>query len=454
MEAVPAALAAKIEEWMAHYGVPGVAVGVYQGGQEYIGAWGVTSVDTRLPVDERTLFQIGSTSKTFCGTAAMVLAEQGRLDLDAPLRTYLPDLKLTDADATARATMRHCLTHVGGWVGDYFDDTGSGDDALAVMVAQMADLPQIAPLGAMWSYNNAGFYLAGRAIEAITGQTYEDALQELVIAPLGLSRTMFFAKNAITERFAVGHITAAGKAGQEPRVARPWELARSANAAGGLLADIPDQLAYARFHLGDGTAANGTRVLSAAGLKAMQQTLVDKGRDGQMGLSWQLGATDGVRIVRHGGATNGQLSAFQMVPGRDFAVAVLTNANRGVELHGQVVSWTLDHYCGLREPDYPAVPVATDALAEYVGTYAAPLSDIALTLEGDALMAQVTPKGGFPKRISEPPPTPPPVRVEFIEADWIRATDEPFKGNKGEFLRGPDGSIGWLRWGGRAAKRQ
>lgn len=451
MAAVPAALAGEIEGWMAHYGVPGVAVGVYHGGEEQIGAWGVTSVDTRLPVDAGTLFQIGSTSKTFCGTAAMVLVERGVLDLDAPLRTYVPDLRLMDADATAQATMRHCLTHVGGWLGDYFDDTGSGDDALARIVARMAELPQVTPLGSMWSYNNAGFYLAGRAIEAVTGQPYEEALQATVIGPLGLTRTLFFAKNAITERFAVGHTTTRE---QPPQVARPWELPRSANAAGGLLADIPDQLAYARFHLGDGTSRDGTRVLSEAGLKGMQEPLVDKGRDGQMGLSWQLSSIDGVRTVRHGGATNGQLSAFVMVPERDFAVAVLTNANRGVEMHGEVVRWTLDHYCGLREPEHAAVPVAADALAQYVGTYAAPLSDITITRAGDALMAQTTPKGGFPQRISTPPPAPPPTRVEFIGADWIRALDEPFKGNKAEFLRDPDGSVGWLRWGGRAARKQ
>ena len=451
MAAVPAALAAKIEEWMAHYGVPGVAVGVYHNGEEQIGAWGVTSVLTQQAVTTDTLFQIGSTSKTFCGTAAQVLAEQGRLDLDAPLRTYLPDLHLKDADATAQATMRHCLTHVGGWLGDYFDDTGSGNDALAHIVGRMAELPQVAPLGTMWSYNNAGFYLAGRAIEAVTGQTYEDALHELVIAPLGLTRTLFFARNAITERFAVGHTTAMG---QPPTVARPWELPRSANAAGGLLADLPDQLAYARFHLGDGTSASGKRILSEAGLKGMQQPLVDKGRDGQMALSWQLGEMDGVRIVRHGGATNGQLSAFQMVPERGFAVAVLTNANRGVELHGQVVKWTLEHYCGLHEPEQTAVPMAPDALAAYVGIYAAPLSDIAIAHHGGELIAQVMPKGGFPNRLSQLPPPPPPTRVEFIGADWIRATDEPFAGNKAEFLRDPDGSVGWLRWGGRAARKQ
>src|SRR5229473_215534 len=74
---------------------------------------------------------------------------------DVPVRTYLPDLKLSDPDATERATMTHLLTHTGGWVGDYFNDLGAGDDALAKMAVQMAEVPQLAPLGTLWSYNNA-----------------------------------------------------------------------------------------------------------------------------------------------------------------------------------------------------------------------------------------------------------------------------------------------------------
>ncbi len=448
---VPTELAAFIEARMAFYGVPGVVVGVYHEGAEQIAAFGVTSVDTRVPVDAGTLFQIGSTSKTFCGTAAMRLVEQGKLDLDAPVRTYLPGLKLADESVAANVTTRHCLTHVGGWVGDWFINPSDGPDVLALTVARMAEVPQITPLGAIFSYNNAGFYLAGRVVEVITGMPYEEAIGTLVTSPLGLTRTMFFARNAITERFAVGHlVTEPGTA----QVARPWELPRAANAAGGIIADAADQLAYARFHMGDGTAPDGVRLLSEAGLKAMQQPLVSKGRAGEMGLTWQLENVGGVQVVRHGGATNGQLSAFEMVPERQYAITVLTNANRGVELHGDVTTWALAHYLGVKAASPEAVPMAADALAEYAGTYAMALATVTLTREGDGLMLRYEPRGGFPRQDSPAPPAPPPTRVEFIGTDWIRATDLPFVGNQGEFVRDPDGSIGWLRWGVRAARRQ
>ena len=88
----------------------------------------------------------------------MRLVESGVLDLDAPIRNYLPDFRMRDADVTARVTMRHLMTHTGGWEGDYFLDTGDGDDALERYVAAMAELPQLTPLGTQWSYNNAAFY--------------------------------------------------------------------------------------------------------------------------------------------------------------------------------------------------------------------------------------------------------------------------------------------------------
>ena len=94
--------------------VPGVAVGVLREGEERNEAWGVTSVDNPLQVTPETRFQIGSISKTFTGTVAMYLVAEGALDLDRPVRSYLPALELADAEASARVTMRHLLAHTGG----------------------------------------------------------------------------------------------------------------------------------------------------------------------------------------------------------------------------------------------------------------------------------------------------------------------------------------------------
>jgi CubicO group peptidase (beta-lactamase class C family) len=436
---------------MARFGVPGVAIGVLRDGIEYAAGFGITNVEAPVAVDDHTLFQIGSTTKTFTGTVAMRLVEAGKLDLDAPLRTYLPDLRLRDEDVAARVTLRHLFNHTGGWLGDYFDDAGDGDDALATIVGRIAELPQFTPLGAFASYNNAGFYLAGRAIEAVTGQTYEAAVRELLLEPLGMAESFFFAADCISRRVAVGHTVGE----TETTVARPWALPRAVHPAGGVSSSVRDQLRYARFHLGDGTAPDGTRLLSAESLAAMQEGRTEAGSAfGSLGITWMMKTLDGVKTVRHGGTTNGQLSAFVLVPERNFALTVLTNANRGGQLHTAIVEWALRHYCGIAETPLTPRTLTAAELAPYAGRYKAALTELELTVRGDELIAQVIPQGGFPKPESPAGPTPPPTRLAIGADDAIIALDPPFKDARGEFLRDEHGALAWLRFGGRMARRQ
>src|SRR5439155_3838655 len=239
-----------IERTMREHPVPGVAVGLIADGEETVQGFGVTNVDHPLPVDGDTLFQIGSITKTVTATALMRLVERGTVSLDVPVRMYLPELRLRDERVAAAVTLRHLLTHAGGWFGDFFHDTGVGDDALAKYVDRLVDLEQLTPLGAVWAYNNAGFALAGRVLEVITGTTAEEALVDLVLRPLGMANSFFFARDAITHRVAAGHFVYDDGA----KVARPWYIPRNAHSIGGIISSARDMLRYARFHLGDGTA--------------------------------------------------------------------------------------------------------------------------------------------------------------------------------------------------------
>src|SRR5580704_19304182 len=110
------ALDERIEAAMKRYHVPGVAVGVCWQGHEHVRGFGVTNVDHPLPVDADTLFRIGSTTKTFTATAMMRLVEQGRVDLRAPVRTYLPDLALSDEAVANSVTVRQLMNHSAGWL--------------------------------------------------------------------------------------------------------------------------------------------------------------------------------------------------------------------------------------------------------------------------------------------------------------------------------------------------
>jgi CubicO group peptidase (beta-lactamase class C family) len=430
--------------------VPGVAVGVLHEDREEVAGFGVTNVDHPLPVDADTLFQIGSITKTVTATAALRLVEQGKLALDAPLRAYLPDLRLADEAAAAGVTLRHLFTHTGGWLGDYFEDFGEGDDALARYVASMASLSQETPLGALFSYNNAGFSLAGRVIEVVTGMTYEAAVKALVLDPLGMTRAFYSAADAITERTAAGHNVDDGP----PAVARPWALPRSVRPAGGIVTSVRDLFRYARFHLGDGRAADGMRALSPETMALMQSPLqATGGLTGGVGLAWMLREVDGVWIVGHGGGTNGQTTTFTLAPARNFALIILTNANRGGALIVEASKRALQRYLGLNEPEPKPLDLSAAHLEPYTGRYAATLSDVEVSVRDGGLVMQVIPKGGFPAKDSPPRPAPPPTRLAVYAEDRVVALDEPFKDARSEFVRDAAGGVAWLRAGGRLHRR-
>jgi CubicO group peptidase (beta-lactamase class C family) len=438
-----------LDESMPKHKVPGVAVGILSDGQEFTRGFGVTSVDNPLPVDENTLFQIGSNTKTYTGTAMMRLVEEGKLNLDEPIRTYLPNFRMRDPEVTAHLTMRHLLTHTGGFVGDYFEDTGNGDDALEKFVAAMASLEQLTPLGSEFSYCNSGFSLAGRVIEAVKGMAYEQAMLELVLKPLGLKRSYFFPTDVMLHRFAVGHTRIEDK----NYVLRPWQLPRSVGPAGGITASIKDLLKYGRFHLGDGAAENATRVLSAESMRAMQTPGTVGELDMKMGLAWRVAEKDGPKRIFHGGGTYGHISSFFLYPGIKFGFAMMTNSLAPGDLFRDI-DVPLREFLGMPYKMPEPIRMAPEALASYEGHYVAALDDVDLQVENSDLMMQVTPKGGFPNKKVPVPPPPPPAKIGFITKDRICVVDGKRNDICGEFLRDAGGKVAHFRMGGRIHPRR
>jgi CubicO group peptidase (beta-lactamase class C family) len=443
------AVCEKVVKEMDRLPVPGVVLGVRYGDQEWIAPFGITSVENPLQVDEDTLFQIGSITKTFLGTAVMRLVAEGKLDLDTPVCGYLPELTMADETVTPLVTMRHLLTHTGGWVGDYFNDFGRGEDALAKMVAQMAHLPQITPLGEVYSYNNAGFYLAGRVIEAVTGKSFEAALQELVFNPLDLKMCFFFTDDVITHRFASGHRVVQ----KQPLVARPWAVGRAVHPAGGIITTARDLLRYAGFHIGDGTAPDGTRLLPRALLEQMQTPLIPSTGISSIGLTWAIASIDDTKFFGHGGATNGQESMLRIVPSKKFAAVVLTNSEEGGTLTFNVVNAATREFLGLSWPEAKPMDLPVEVLSTYSGKYDAADDLCELVMRDGHLVLHITNKGGFPTPDSPPPENPPPVRMGLYAEDRFILLDDPLKDMRGEFLQNPDGKIAWMRIGGRVHKR-
>lgn len=143
-------------------GVSGVAAGVWAGGREDSACHGVTSIENPLPVDPDAVFVVGSVAKIFTATAMMRLVADGRVDLDAPVRRYVPEFRLKDERAAAAITVLNLLNHTAGLDWRLSAETGEGDDALASYVAKMAESEPIAPPDARASYSQVG-YNPGRA---------------------------------------------------------------------------------------------------------------------------------------------------------------------------------------------------------------------------------------------------------------------------------------------------
>jgi len=449
------ALVSLAQAKMAEYRIPGVALGVLENGAVTIRGLGVTSADDPQPVTEHTVFPIASISKTFAATAMMRLVEQGKVDLRAPVRRYLPDFRVQDEAVSRDVTIWNLLTHTSGWEGQVAGPE-RGEDTLRNFVATtMPDLMQIAPLGAAWSYNNAGFSVAGRVIESVTGTSINTAIRDLVFKPLGLADAGTTAGEFITHRFALGH---GGRGDAAPVVQRPF-VPSSSVTAGGVGLCMTDLLTYARFHLGDGTSSTGDRVLSRATLELMRTPQLRKqSNDEDIGLAWHLRTVGPVRTAAHGGTLAGHILLLELVPERNLAIGILTNANSGWRLIQDVERAALKSYAGASHATNQAIahrglvetlpavePLAAQPdPAPYVGRYLRPMNAVIVRAEKGRLVAQVQPNGG-----SSQPDMP----LAFYGPDHAVVIDGNDKGQSVEFIRA-DGQVRWIRVTGRIAVRQ
>jgi CubicO group peptidase (beta-lactamase class C family) len=454
---------------MSRYHIPGVAVGVLYNGREYLRGYGVTNVDYPLPVDENTLFRIGSTTKTFTGTTIMRLVEQGTLALNTPVRTYLPTLKLADPSAASRVTVRQLLNHSAGWVGDDYANLGRGEGALAKYVDGMRQLPQLTPPGEVFAYNNAAVNLAGYLLATVSGKPYEQVVRSLLLDPLGLAHTGFFTDALIGYCFAASHVVKNDRAVVEPAM---WQFPESLHPTGGLISSARDQLRYARFHLGNGTTSDDTPLLKPHSLLAMRS---DPGPGGTIQIEidgvgvtwWRRRTAEGVPVFQHGGSWQGQYSGLFFVPQRGFAMTMLTNSTGGPQLIADLffTDWALRQFAGLSDP--PAEPRALPParLAPYEGRYRAWIippvepperfvgTAFEITGPPDPFVEtafEITAANGMLRAKGEDMT----LTLAFYRDDYVLATDPNGQVHRADFLRGPDGRIAWFRDGGRLFARQ
>ncbi len=446
-----------VDATAAELGIPGVAVGVWVDGREVRACRGVTSVENPLPVDPNTLFVLGSVTKAYTATTLMRLVAEGRVDLDAPARRYVPELMLADEQAPAHVTVLNLLNHTSGLGWDLLIDTGAGNDALARFVPKLAELELVAPPGVRASYSQAGFSVLGRLIEEVVGLPYEEAVASILFEPLGLSHSFFAAEDVITRRFAVGH-----NLGEDGKlsVARLWKGPRYRNPGGGMVSSLSDQLRFARFHLGNGHSDTEERVLPAALLDRMKEPTVElrgSSLGDAIGICWFLRDVDGVRTVGHGGSANGQFTELLTVPERDFAVVSMSNAGpHGIAFNRSVCRWALENYLGVVDRDADPLPYDEGRAREFVGRYENDAMDLNIATDGAAMTLAVDIKPEIRAAADEDlPPGYPREEIGLLPGpgDEYIITEGGMKGTRGFFTRDHNGSIVGIDVGGRIHTR-
>jgi CubicO group peptidase (beta-lactamase class C family) len=427
--------------------VPGMAIGILADGEALTGGLGVTDPRAPLGVDADTLFQIGSISKTFAAALAALLAQRGRLDLDAPLTDYLPGFQVADADATKRVTPRHLFSHNAGWLGDHFE---MDNPSLELAVDRMRWMPQLYPLGDLWSYNNAAFYVAGRLLEVVGGKPYAMQIRQEFLEPLGMNDTGYRLTDLLTAKVAMG-FSAVYTPEDEAKPGR-WYGVGAMDPVGGLSSTVNDLLRWARFMI-DGKDDAGNELLNRASLETLRETRTPGAVNSFSGLSWFTLDVEGVRLMHHGGSMIYQESLLLIAPERNFAFVALTNSERGSESIGPVKKAALRAFLDIAEPELATVDADAGTLAQYAGEYKAALSAYDLSLDGDNLMLKARPEAGSLSEVRSP--APPPTRLALTERpDTLKALDAPWAGSLAEFLRDDQGDIVWMRIGGRVHRKQ
>ena len=444
------------EARMKEHRVPGVAVGIVDNGMITTRGLGITNDAEPLPVTDHTVYPIASISKTFAATAMMRLVEQGKIDLRAPVRKYLPDFKVRDETVARDVTIWNLLTHSGGWEGQIAGPERGEDTLRNFVVTVMADVMQVAPPAAAWSYNNAGYSLAGRVIEVVHNSSINRAMRDLVFTPLALAHAGTTAGDFIVNRFASGHVNRGPDT--SPALIRPYVHATSVT-SGGIGVCIADLMTYAKFHLGDGTNAKGERILSRASLELMQTPQLEKqSTDDAIGLGWHIRRVGNTRIAGQGGTAGGHILVLSIVPERNFAIGILTNVQTGWRLIQEVEREALRSYHGIVYARNQAIahrglvetlpnvePLATQPDPRpYLGQYQRPMNTVDVRVENGKLIVQEKPNDG------EARPTMP---IAFFGPDRAVITDGLSRGQSIEFIRDATGVVKWVRVVGRVAVR-
>jgi CubicO group peptidase (beta-lactamase class C family) len=363
-------LRARLKAGIGTYGVPGASIAVFRDEALHEAAAGILNAETGVEATTDSLFHIASVTKPITATIAMQLVDEGKLELDAPVRRYLPDFRVASAAASERVTVRELLCHASGIDGDFFHDTTRGEDRIAKVLEAGCALPQLHDPGRGFSYCNHGFTVLGRIFEVIEAIDFDTIWRRRVSEKLGTPSLLTLTREALRYRVAVGHVPTKGGL----RVPKRLFLSPSQGPAGGTpMARARDLVSFALMHLNGGVTREGARVLSEGAVRAMREpnnALPPRQLATHFGLGWMLFDWGGQVLFGHDGLSIFQRSYLRIYPEKRVVLALLTNGGDGGGLFRALATEAFGEAGVTMTP-----PVAPDAgvgfdPARFVGTYA------------------------------------------------------------------------------------
>ena len=411
----------KLPDLIAKYQVPAASVAILSDGDVVRTAAGILNKASGVEATTDSVFQIGSITKVWTASLVMQLVDEGLVDLEAPVRRYVKDFVIADEAAAAKITVRQLLSHLSGFEGDMFTATTEGEDAVEKFMPILANTPQVFEPGEMFSYNNAGFVVLGRLVELVRGKHYDACLREYLIDPLQLKHAATGAGEAIMFRAALGHISPTEDAPPEP--APFWALLRSNAPSGSMFAmSASNVIAFAQMQIDGGVGPDGTQILSAESVAAMQEQQVKLPELGLMGDGWGLGwglfNWEGGPVIGHDGGTIGQRSFLRVFPGHKAAIAVLANGGDVVGLYKELISPVINRLTGIVVPELPTPANEVHAIdaSRFVGTYSSGIADSHVTQDAEGrIWLEQEAKGDF----AEFTPVLPPVELVHWKGDTL-----------------------------------
>ncbi len=408
-------IARTLEAW----NVPGVAVAVVRDGRVVLSrGYGVRHPDSRAPMDADTIFPIASMSKAFTSFGAGLLVDDGRMSFDAPVTTYIPELRAADPAATQGLTLRDMLSHRSGM--PRHDAVWYHNEGLtrADLVARMPGLAFSAPLRTQFQYNNIMFILAGLAIDRVTDSSWEAFTERRIFEPLDMDRTTLSPDRVGSDpNHASGREIVNGQAITVPLFRNSVIL----NPAGGVYSTVDDLANWMRVHLDNGRLGE-RQIIQPATLADMHRTHMPLGvtiREPERvpvgyGLGWFTDIYRGRQVVQHGGNLPGVSTLMALMPGERLGVTVLVN--HGASGLRDALTWAIfDRFLGERGRDWLGEALArkrageqsevaaranrgatavagtrpSHELADYAGTYRHEgYGPVTVTLAGNSLVAR------------------------------------------------------------------